>query len=210
MDRSLSLKICSRKSVLITGGFGFNGSHLCTHLTINICDVLCFDNLYSGYEKNIAHFMTSPHAEFVRNDVTYPFYAEVDEIYNLACPASPIHYQHDPVQTTKTSVHGAINVLGPWRSVPAQRSPKPQQMKSMEAPRYIRRRMTTGVTSTQSEFAAATTRANVVPRLWLWTITYNIVRTKIVRIFNKMDLRCILMMEGSFPTLSYRPSLVTT
>ena len=112
MDRSLSLKIRSRKRVLVTGGCGFIGSHLCTRLIENNCDVLCLDNLYSGDKENIAHLMTSPYFEFVRHDITFPFYAEVDEIYNLACPASPIHYQHDPVQTTKTSVHGAINMLG--------------------------------------------------------------------------------------------------
>jgi len=96
----------------VTGGSGFIGSHLCTRLINSGCDVLCLDNLYSGEKENIAHLLESPYFEFVRHDVTFPFYAEVDEIYNLACPASPIHYQHDPVQTTKTSVHGAINMLG--------------------------------------------------------------------------------------------------
>jgi len=106
------LKIRSRKRVLVTGGSGFIGSHLCTRLIDSGCDVLCLDNLYSGEKDNIAHLLDSPYFEFVRHDVTFPFYAEVDEIYNLACPASPIHYQRDPVQTTKTSVHGAINMLG--------------------------------------------------------------------------------------------------
>ena len=106
------MKIRSRKRVLVTGGCGFIGSHLCTRLIENDCDVLCLDNLYSGEKDNIAHLMASPYFEFVRHDVTFPFYAEIDEIYNLACPASPIHYQRDPVQTTKTSVHGAINMLG--------------------------------------------------------------------------------------------------
>jgi len=106
------LKIRSRKRVLVTGGSGFIGSHLCTRLVDSDCDVLCLDNLYSGEKDNIAHLLDSPYFEFVRHDVTFPFYAEVDEIYNLACPASPIHYQRDPVQTTKTSVHGAINMLG--------------------------------------------------------------------------------------------------
>lgn len=96
----------------MTGGSGFIGSHLCTRLINSGCDVLCLDNLYSGEKGNIAHLLDSPYFEFVRHDVTFPFYAEVDEIYNLACPASPIHYQRDPVQTTKTSVHGAINMLG--------------------------------------------------------------------------------------------------
>lgn len=106
------MKIRSRKRVLVTGGSGFIGSHLCTRLINTGCDVLCVDNLYSGEKDNIAHLLESPYFEFVRHDVTFPFYAEVDEIYNLACPASPIHYQRDPVQTTKTSVHGAINMLG--------------------------------------------------------------------------------------------------
>jgi UDP-glucuronate decarboxylase len=106
------MKIRSRKRVLVTGGSGFIGSHLCTRLIDSGCDVLCLDNLYSGEKENIAHLLDSPYFEFVRHDVTFPFYAEVDEIYNLACPASPIHYQRDPVQTTKTSVHGAINMLG--------------------------------------------------------------------------------------------------
>jgi len=106
------MKVRSRKRVLVTGGSGFIGSHLCTRLIDEGCDVLCLDNLYSGEKDNIAHLMSSPYFEFVRHDVTFPFYAEVDEIYNLACPASPIHYQRDPVQTTKTSVHGAINMLG--------------------------------------------------------------------------------------------------
>lgn len=106
------MKVRSRKRVLVTGGSGFIGSHLCTRLVADGCDVLCLDNLYSGEKDNIAHLTASPYFEFVRHDVTFPFYAEVDEIYNLACPASPIHYQRDPVQTTKTSVHGAINMLG--------------------------------------------------------------------------------------------------
>ena len=106
------MKIRSRKRVLVTGGSGFIGSHLCTRLIDSGCDVLCLDNLYSGEKDNVAHLLDSPYFEFVRHDVTFPFYAEVDEIYNLACPASPIHYQRDPVQTTKTSVHGAINMLG--------------------------------------------------------------------------------------------------
>lgn len=106
------MKIRSRKRVLVTGGSGFIGSHLCTRLIDSGCEVLCLDNLYSGEKENVAHLLDSPNFEFVRHDVTFPFYAEVDEIYNLACPASPIHYQRDPVQTTKTSVHGAINMLG--------------------------------------------------------------------------------------------------
>jgi len=100
------------KRILVTGGCGFLGSHLCERLLQNGHDVLCVDNYFTGTKRNVVHFMESPYFELVRHDVTFPLYVEVDEIYNLACPASPVHYQHDPVQTTKTSVHGAINMLG--------------------------------------------------------------------------------------------------
>lgn len=106
------MRITNRKRVLVTGGAGFLGSHLCDRLLKEGCDVLCVDNYYSGTRDNIVHLLDHPHFELVRHDVTFPLYVEVDEIYNLACPASPIHYQRDPVQTTKTSVHGAINMLG--------------------------------------------------------------------------------------------------
>ena len=98
--------------VLVTGGAGFLGSHLCDRLINEGHEVLCVDNLFTGTRANIAHLLNHPRFEFQRHDVTFPLYVEVDQIYNLACPASPIHYQHDPVQTTKTSVHGAINMLG--------------------------------------------------------------------------------------------------
>ncbi len=101
-----------RKRVLVTGGAGFLGSHLCERLIERGDDVLCVDNLFTGRKDNIAHLIGNPRFEFLRHDVTFALYVEVDEIYNLACPASPIHYQFDPVQTTKTSVHGAINMLG--------------------------------------------------------------------------------------------------
>ena len=97
---------------LITGGSGFLGSHLCERLLNKDHDVICLDNFFTGTKENIAHLLDNPHFELIRHDVTLPIYIEVDEVYNLACPASPIHYQHDPVQTTKTSVHGAINMLG--------------------------------------------------------------------------------------------------
>jgi len=100
------------KKILVTGGAGFLGSHLCEALLKHGHDVLCADNLFTGSKANIAHLMSNPYFEFMRHDVTFSLYVEVDQIYNLACPASPIHYQHDPVQTTKTSVHGAINMLG--------------------------------------------------------------------------------------------------
>ena len=101
-----------RKRVLVTGGAGFLGSHLCERLLADGHDVLCLDNYFTGTRDNILHLLDDSHFEMMRHDVTFPLYVEVDEIYNLACPASPIHYQFDPVQTTKTSVHGAINVLG--------------------------------------------------------------------------------------------------
>ncbi len=102
----------SRKRVLVTGGAGFLGSHLIDALLAQGAEVTCADNLFTGTKRNIDHLHGEPRFEFVRHDVTFPIYVEVDEIYNLACPASPIHYQYDPVQTTKTSVHGAINLLG--------------------------------------------------------------------------------------------------
>ena len=101
-----------RKRVLVTGGCGFLGSHLCERVLAEGNDVICLDNYFTGRKQNVAHMLGHPQFELMRHDVTFPLYVEVDEIYNVACPASPIHYQHDPVQTTKTSVHGAINMLG--------------------------------------------------------------------------------------------------
>jgi UDP-glucuronate decarboxylase len=100
------------KRILVTGGAGFLGSHLVDRLIDGGAEVVCVDNLFTGSKRNIEHLLGHPRFEFIRHDVTHPLYLEVDEIYNLACPASPVHYQHDPVQTTKTSVHGAINMLG--------------------------------------------------------------------------------------------------
>jgi UDP-glucuronate decarboxylase len=100
------------RRILVTGGSGFLGSHLCDRLVARGDDVVCADNLFTGRKRNVAHLLGRPNFEFLRHDVTFPLYVEVDQIYNLACPASPVHYQHDPVQTTKTSVHGAINMLG--------------------------------------------------------------------------------------------------
>jgi UDP-glucuronate decarboxylase len=108
------------KKILVTGGAGFLGSHLCERLVARGDDVLCVDNFYTGNKDNLRHLLGHPHFEVMRHDVTFPLYVEVDEIYNLACPASPIHYQFDPVQTTKTSVHGAINMLGLAKRVKAK------------------------------------------------------------------------------------------
>jgi UDP-glucuronate decarboxylase len=105
-------KTTESKRILVTGGAGFLGSHLCDRLVAAGHDVLCLDNFFTGRRRNVEHLLDNPRFELMRHDVTFPLYVEVDEIYNLACPASPVHYQHDPVQTTKTSVHGAINMLG--------------------------------------------------------------------------------------------------
>ncbi len=115
-----SRQYSTRRRVLVTGGAGFIGSHLCERLVEQGCDVLCADNFFTGTKDNIAHLLASPHFELMRHDVTFPLYVEVDEIYNLACPAAPVHYQFDPVQTTKTSVHGAINMLGLAKRVKAK------------------------------------------------------------------------------------------
>ncbi|MEM7542493.1 MAG: UDP-glucuronic acid decarboxylase family protein [Pseudomonadota bacterium] len=109
-----------RRRVLVTGGAGFLGSHLCDRLIESGHDVLCVDNFYTGAKDNVAHLFDSPYFELMRHDVTFPLYIETDDIFNLACPASPIHYQSDPIQTTKTSVHGAINMLGLAKRVKAR------------------------------------------------------------------------------------------
>ena len=108
------------KKILVTGGAGFLGSHLCEALLKNNNEVLCVDNYFTGNKNNVLHLLDNKRFELMRHDVTFPLYVEVDEIYNLACPASPVHYQHDPVQTTKTSVHGAINMLGLAKRVGAK------------------------------------------------------------------------------------------
>lgn len=108
------------KKILVTGGAGFLGSHLCERLLAEGNDVLCVDNFFTGSKDNIAHLIGNPYFELIRHDVTFPLFVEVDQIYNLACPASPVHYQFDPVQTTKTSVHGAINMLGLAKRVGAR------------------------------------------------------------------------------------------
>ncbi|MDM0070875.1 UDP-glucuronic acid decarboxylase family protein [Variovorax sp. J31P207] len=113
-------KYNASKRMLVTGGAGFLGSHLCDRLIEQGHDVLCVDNFFTGTKRNVEHLLDHPRFELMRHDVTFPLYVEVDEIFNLACPASPIHYQHDPVQTTKTSVHGAINMLGLAKRVRAK------------------------------------------------------------------------------------------
>ena len=123
----------SRKKVLVTGGAGFLGSHLCERLLEQGHEVICLDNYFTGDKENIQHLLGNPYFELVRGDVTHPYFAEVDEIYNLACPASPVHYQYNPIKTVKTSVMGAINLLGLAKRVKAKilqawinyQSPKP-------------------------------------------------------------------------------------
>jgi len=114
------MSVSVSKRILVTGGAGFLGSHLCERLIAQGHEVLCVDNYFTGRRANVAHLLDRPGFELMRHDVTFPLYVEVDEIYNLACPASPIHYQYDPVQTTKTSVHGAINMLGLAKRVRAK------------------------------------------------------------------------------------------
>ena len=114
------MKDIRRKHIMVSGGAGFLGSHLCTRLLEEGHDVLCVDNMFTGTKDNILPLLDNPHFEFIRHDITFPLYLEGEEIYNLACPASPIHYQFDPVQTTKTSVHGAINMLGLAKRVKAK------------------------------------------------------------------------------------------
>jgi len=114
------MKTLTSKRILVTGGAGFVGSHLCEKLLTQGHEVICADNYFTGTKANIAHLLSNPFFELMRHDVTFPLYVEVDEIYNLACPASPVHYQYDPVQTTKTSVHGAINMLGLAKRVRAR------------------------------------------------------------------------------------------
>ena len=116
------------KRILVTGGAGFLGSHLCERLLADGAVVVCVDNFFTGARRNVEHLLDQKHFEVIRHDVTFPLYLEVDQIYNLACPASPIHYQHDPVQTTKTSVHGAINMLGLAKRLRA-RSCRPRRPK---------------------------------------------------------------------------------
>ncbi|MBU4419920.1 MAG: SDR family oxidoreductase [Proteobacteria bacterium] len=114
------MKYYDNKRILITGGAGFLGSHLCERLISEGSEIICVDNCFTGTRKNMASLLNNPNFEFIRHDITFPLYIEADEIYNLACPASPIHYQFDPVQTTKTSVHGAINMLGLAKRVKAK------------------------------------------------------------------------------------------
>ena len=160
----------SRKRILVTGGAGFLGSHLIDRLLAAGHEVLCVDNLFTGTKRNIEHLHGHPRFEFMRHDVTFPLFVEVDEIYNLACPASPIHYQHDPVQTTKTSVHGAINMLGLAKRLNC-RILQASTSEVYGDPSVHPQTETTGATSIRSASAPATTRASAAPRRCSSTIT---------------------------------------
>ena len=152
------------KRILVTGDAGFLGSHLCQRLIERGDEVLCVDNFFTGRQANVAHLLGTPGFELMRHDVTFPLYVEVDEIYNLACPASPIHYQFDPVQTTKTSVHGAINMLGLAKRMQRQDAAGLDVGGLRRPGQSIRSPRTTGATSIRSARAPATTRASAAPR----------------------------------------------
>ncbi len=148
---------------MVTGGSGFLGSHLCERLLSQGAEVICLDNFFTGARRNIEHLLENKRFELIRHDVTFPIYLEIDQIYNLACPASPIHYQHDPVQTTKTSVHGAINMLGLAKRVKA----KILQASTSEVygdPSASPNRRDIVGTSTPSEFAPVTTRESAAQK----------------------------------------------
>ena len=151
------------KRILVTGGAGFLGSHLCERLLADRAIVICVDNFLTGARRNIEHLLDHKHFEVIRHDVTFPLYVEVDEIYNLACPASPIHYQHDPVQTTKTSVHGAINMLGLAKRLRAK-SCKPRRQKSTVTQTFIRSPKIIGGTSTRWGRGPATMKESAARR----------------------------------------------
>jgi len=149
--------------ILVTGGAGFIGSHLCERLLARGAEVICVDNYFTGSRRNIAHLLSNPLFEAMCHDVTFPLYVEIDAIFNLACPASPIHYQRDPVQTTKTSVHGAISMLGS-PNASASASFRPQPAKSMAIRWCTPSRKNIGATSTPSAHAVVTTKPSVLPK----------------------------------------------
>jgi len=163
-----------KTKVLVTGGAGFLGSHLCEKLLNNNYDVLCIDNYSTGSKDNIAELLKDPFFEATRHEVTLPFYTEVDQIYNLACPASPIHYQKDPSQTTKTCVHGAINMLGLAKRTNA-RILRLQLLKFMVILRFIHKQKIIGVASIQLALGVVMMKESVVLRRYFSIITANII-----------------------------------
>jgi UDP-glucuronate decarboxylase len=147
--------------ILVTGGAGFIGSHLCERLLAEGHEVVCLDNYFTGRKENVAHLRDHPRFELVRHDIIEPILLEVDQIYNMACPASPVHYQYNPVKTVKTNVLGTFNMLGLAKRVRA-RILQPLRFTAIRM--YIRNGKSIGATSTQSGFAVATTKASVLPR----------------------------------------------
>ena len=161
------------KKILITGGAGFVGSHLCKRLLNEGNEVLCLDNYFTGDKKNILKLLDNPYFEMVRHDITEPYYAEVDEIYNLACPASPVHYQFNPIKTMKTSVMGAINTLGLAKRV-GLKFYKPVPVRCMEILQCIRNQKVIGEMSIRLVFVLVMMKGSVVLRPYLWIITFKI------------------------------------
>lgn len=159
------------KRILVSGGAGFIGSHLCTRLINEGHDVICLDNFFTGSKENIIHLMDNHHFEVVRHDITFPYSAEVDEIYNLACPASPIHYQYDAIQTIKTSVMGAINMLGLARRLNAKILQASTSEVYGDPRRFIRNLNLIGEMSIRSASVLVMMKGNVVLKLSLWIIT---------------------------------------
>jgi len=157
------MSIHDRTVSLVTGGAGFLGSHLCERLLDRGDEVICADNFFTGTRRNVEHLIGHPRFELIRHDVTFPLYVEVDEIYNFACPASPVHYQHDPVQTTKTSVHGAINMLGLAKRVGA-RILQASTSEVYGDPKVHPQREDYWATSIRMASAPATTRASAAPK----------------------------------------------
>ncbi len=173
-----------KKRIMVTGGAGFLGSHLCERILKEGHDVLCVDNFFTGAKDNIVHLMDAPHFELMRHDVTFPLYVEVDEIYNLACPASPIHYQFDPVQTTKTSVHGAINMLGLAKRVHARILQASTSEIYGDPTEHPQRESYCGNVNTLGPRACYDEGKRVAETLMMGYHRQNEVDTRIVRIFN--------------------------
>ena len=189
------------KKILVTGGGGFLGSHLCERLLSEGHEVICLDNFFTGTKQNILHLVANPRFELMRHDVTLPLFIEIDEIYNLACPASPIHYQHDPVQTTKTCVHGAINMLGLAKRTGA----KIMQASTSEVYGDPEVQKITGAASIPLASAPAMTKANAAQKPCSWTITASIIFKSRSRAFSTpMAQECIPMTDAWYPTLSCR------
>ena len=193
------------KRILVTGGAGFLGSHLCERLLSSGHEVLCVDNFFSSTRRNIIHLLDNSNMELLRHDVTFPLYVEVDEIFNLACPASPIHYQFDPVQTTKTSVIGAINMLGLAKRVKGENSSGTQHQRSTATLPSILKQKTTGATSTRSAYDHATTKESDAPRPYSLIIAGSITcRSRLFGSSIHTAHACIPTMDAWFQISSCR------